>query len=83
MVSAIAAALPKIPPTSTTACVARKSRKIGSRTFTDSFTPRMFRVISPTMQKISKPIFHGCRPTGTKLNSASPAAAIETVIVST
>ena len=52
---------PEDPADQHDAWVPRKSRKIGSSTFTDSLTPRMFRVISATMQTISKPIFPACQ----------------------
>ena len=38
-----------IEPTISTTCVSRNSRKIGIRTWTDSFTPRRFSTISTTM----------------------------------
>jgi hypothetical protein len=64
-------------------CVARKMRKTGVRTFTDSFTPRRFRAISRMMVATSAGSFHMAHDCGKKLKTALPPPAIETVIVST
>ena len=51
---------------------------------TDSFTPRMFRTISTDdADDLERQLPAGASAGGRKLKSASPAAAIETVIVST
>ncbi len=55
----------------------------GSIASTDSRTPRMLRTVSPRIRKISTPNLAPWSAGGTKLNRASPAAAIDTVIVRT
>ncbi len=57
--------------------------KIGVSASTDSLTPRMLRVVSPRMISASAGSFTGSQCGGRKLNSASPAAAMEVVMVST
>ena len=63
------------------ACVARKTRKIGVRIFTDSFTPRRFSAMRSTIAATSTAIFHSCSDSGRKLKMALPPEAIETVMV--
>ncbi len=57
--------------------------KIGTSTVTDSRSPRMFSSTSSAMKPNSAASFHCRKSPGTKLNKASPAAAIDTVMVST
>ena len=67
----------------TSAWVTRKSRKTGSSASTDSRTPRMFRVVSTSISATSTGSLAPAHSAGRKLKSASPAAAIEMVMVRT
>ena len=57
--------------------------KIGESARTDSFTPRMLRVVRPTMISAASGSLKTCHSSGRKLKMASQAEAIETAIVST
>ena len=72
-----------MPPTIRTRCVTRNRMKIGVMNTTDSRTPRRFRIVSPISRKASTGTIRPCQSRDTRLNRASPAAAIDTVIVST
>ena len=61
----------------------RKITKIGVSASTDSRTPRMLSTLSPTITAASKGSSAECHAGGRKEKIASPAAAIEVVIVNT
>ena len=71
------------PPSTRIAWVARKSRKTGTRGATDSFTPLMFKIISTRITKNSAGSFQMCHWSGSRLNTASPPDAMDTVMVRT
>ena len=72
-----------IAPTMTTACVTRKIKKIGVRIRIDSLTPRRLSSVKPPSTASTETSLYVCHDCGRKLNTASPADAIETAIVRT
>ncbi len=71
------------PPTITATWVITKVTKIGASAIADSRTPRMLSVVRPRMNITSSPSFIPIHDGGRKLKITSPAAATETVTVST
>jgi hypothetical protein len=65
------------------AWVKRKSRKMGARTVTDSFTPRRFIRVRVPMASPSRKSFHGCQAGGSTLKTWSAPLATEVEMVST
>ncbi len=63
--------------------VIRNRMKMGASVRTDSRTPRLLIVASARMSTISATSLSPCHWNGRKLNRASPAAAMDVVIVST
>ena len=73
----------KVAPQINTMCVTMNKRKMGVSVSTDSRTPRRFKTSRKTMNRTSTGSFQAWYSTGNKLKRASPAAAIEIVMVST
>ena len=72
---------PTTPPTINARCVNTKTRNTGASAMADSLAPRRFNVVRHRMNRISSGIFMPIAAGGRKLKIASPAAAIDTVIV--
>ena len=73
----------RIPPTMNAAWLITKSRKMGASDSADSRAPRRLRVHRQRMKKASTGSLAPAQWSGRKLKMASPAAAIETVMVKT
>ena len=71
------------PAPISTACVAMNRKNTGASATTDSRIPRMFSVVSSASSAISVANLYPAHSGGSTLNNASPAAAIDTVTVST
>ncbi len=72
---------PTTPPTINARCVNTNTRNTGASAIADSLAPRRFSVVRQRMNMISSGIFMPSAAGGRKLKMASPAAAIETVMV--
>ena len=73
----------KTEPTTRTAWVTTKSRKIGVRIFTDSFNPRRFSISSSRMASRQRGTLSGVSACELKDRSAATPLAIEIAIVKT
>ena len=67
----------------TKTCVTRNVRKTGTRGITDSFTPRIFRIIIRMTITTASSSLYWCHSSGRKLKIASAPLAMETAMVST